>query len=157
MSLLWFKHSNFCMRGEKLQIDKRGNIPFLLFFCLLLRFSFSNGRHYCFRTELFLLLFVLLFFFHKICPGHFSETIQPISKFFSGMIGIYLMFVPYWDFWKYHFRFRVRVQVLNNYQRYRFENFTVNRERLELYYLPSFIVLRSPGSDNSGKQVLENV
>ena len=30
--------------------------------------------------------FLLLNFFHKICPGDFSEIIRPISKIFSGMI-----------------------------------------------------------------------
>ena len=43
----------------------------------------------------FFVIMLIIIFFHKICPGDFSETIRPISKIFSGMIGIYLKFIPY--------------------------------------------------------------
>ena len=82
----------------------------------------------------FFVIMLIIIFFHEICPGNFSETIRPISKIFSGMIGIYLKFIPYWDFWKYHFRFRVRVHFLTFYDPFCARKFSKTIKDIELKF-----------------------
>ena len=82
----------------------------------------------------FFVIMLIIIFFHKICPGDFSETIRPISKIFSGMIGIYLKFIPYWDFWKIHFRFRVRVHFLTFYDPFCARKFSKTIKDIELKF-----------------------
>ena len=93
---------------------------------------FFKTGHYCFITIIImsvhliflvinsfptadLIIFVrfLLIFFPQHLNGRFlRDYLTNFQDFFSGKIGIYMKFVPYWEYWKIHFRLRVRVHFL---------------------------------------------
>ena len=110
------------------------------------------------------LLFTYVFssyFFRKICPGNFSETIRQISKISPRMIGIYLQFVPFLKFLKLHFRLRVRVHFLTFQDLFCARKFFVTVKDIHLkisgliekglnyIILPFSLSWGSPGSENS--------
>ena len=123
-----------------IHISKKSiSVIFPLFSIKVLSFSYGT----------FFAITLLLIFFHKICHGDLSETIRPISKIFFrndwhiSEVGTLLRFlenslqVPFKSAFSDFLRPFLCTQVLNNYQRYLFENFRVNRGRLDLdlYYL----------------------
>ena len=106
----------------------------LLLFCFFIKVFRFQRKTLLFSYGTFFVIMLIIIFFHKICPGDFSETIRPISKIFSGMIGIYLKFIPYWDFWKIHFRFRVRVHFLTFYDPFCARKFSKTNKDIELKF-----------------------